>query len=178
MAGAGVRLFLAGSRLLASQVNTYLMDQTVSRFSDSAARDAAFGGLGQPVLSEGRVCYLDSDNKVYLYDDSAWVEITNLVSPAFTGVPTAPTAAPGTNTTQLATTAFATTADNLKANLASPAFTGTVTIPTPYIIGAVSMTATGTQLNHVVGVTSAIQTQLDTKATTGRAIAMALVFSG
>jgi hypothetical protein len=29
-----------------------------------------------------------------------------LASPAFTGVPTAPTAAPGTNTTQLATTAF------------------------------------------------------------------------
>lgn len=30
----------------------------------------------------------------------------NLASPAFTGVPTAPTAAPGTNTTQVATTAF------------------------------------------------------------------------
>lgn len=30
----------------------------------------------------------------------------NLASPALTGVPTAPTAAPGTNTTQLATTAF------------------------------------------------------------------------
>jgi len=32
------------------------------------------------------------------------------VSPAFTGTPTAPTAAPGTNTTQLATTAFVTAA--------------------------------------------------------------------
>lgn len=32
------------------------------------------------------------------------------VSPAFTGTPTAPTAAPGTNSTQLATTAFVTTA--------------------------------------------------------------------
>lgn len=30
----------------------------------------------------------------------------NLVSPAFTSIPTAPTAAPGTNTTQIATTAF------------------------------------------------------------------------
>lgn len=30
----------------------------------------------------------------------------NLASPQFTGNPTAPTAAPGTNTTQLATTAF------------------------------------------------------------------------
>lgn len=33
-----------------------------------------------------------------------------LASPAFTGVPTAPTASPGTNTTQLATTAFVSTA--------------------------------------------------------------------
>lgn len=75
MAGAGVRLFTAGSVLTASQVNSYLMDQTIGRFADSAARDAAFGGLGEPSLSEGRVCYLDSDNKLYLYDGSTWVEI-------------------------------------------------------------------------------------------------------
>jgi hypothetical protein len=54
-----------------------------------------------------------------------------LASPALTGTPTAPTAAAGTNTTQLATTAFVTTADNLKAPLASPTFTGTPSAPTP-----------------------------------------------
>ena len=54
----------------------------------------------------------------------------NLVSPTFTGTPAAPTATAGTNTTQLATTAFVTTADNLKANLASPTFTGTPAAPT------------------------------------------------
>ena len=32
---------------------------------------------------------------------------------------------------------------------AGPTFTGTVTIPTPFTIGAVSMTATGTQLNYL-----------------------------
>lgn len=53
----------------------------------------------------------------------------DIVSPALTGVPAAPTAAPGTSTAQLATTAFVTTADNLKANIASPTFTGTVTTP-------------------------------------------------
>ena len=53
----------------------------------------------------------------------------------------------------------------LKANIASPTFTGTVTIPTPFTIGAVSVTATGTELNYVAGVTSAIQTQLNTKIT-------------
>lgn len=53
-----------------------------------------------------------------------------LASPAFTGVPTAPTAAPATNTTQLATTAYADAIAALKANIASPTFTGTATSPT------------------------------------------------
>ena len=43
-------------------------------------------------------------------------------------------------------------------------------------IGGTSLTATATELNYVDGVTSAIQTQLDTKASTGKAIAMAIVF--
>jgi len=51
-----------------------------------------------------------------------------------------------------------------KANIASPTFTGTVTIPTPFTLGAVSVLPTGTELNYVDGVTSAIQTQLNGKA--------------
>lgn len=54
----------------------------------------------------------------------------DLFSPAFTGVPTAPTASPGTSTTQIATTAFVSTADATKASLNSPALTGTPTAPT------------------------------------------------
>lgn len=54
----------------------------------------------------------------------------DLASPTFTGTPAAPTATAGTNTTQVATTAFVTAADNLKANLASPTFTGTPAAPT------------------------------------------------
>lgn len=42
----------------------------------------------------------------------------------------------------------------LKAPLASPTFTGTVTIPTPFTLGAVSVTATGTELNLLDGVTA------------------------
>ena len=37
---------------------------------------------------------------------------------------------------------------------------------------------TATELGYVDGVTSAIQTQLDSKASTGKAIAMAIVFGG
>ena len=50
-----------------------------------------------------------------------------LASPTFTGVPAAPTAAFGTNTTQLATTAFVT---GYYAPIASPTFTGTPVAPT------------------------------------------------
>lgn len=51
-----------------------------------------------------------------------------LASPAFTGTPTAPTAAVDTNTTQIATTAFV--IGQSYAKLASPALTGTPTAPT------------------------------------------------
>lgn len=54
--------------------------------------------------------------------------------PTFTGTPVAPTAAQGTNTTQIATTAFVNAeiaADTAaKANIASPAFTGVPVAPT------------------------------------------------
>jgi hypothetical protein len=51
----------------------------------------------------------------------------------------------------------------LKAPTASPVFTGTVTIPSPFTLGATSVTASGTELNYVDGVTSDIQPQLDAK---------------
>lgn len=80
-----------------------------------------------------------TDNAVALYNGTTGKILKDgpllstyalLASPAFTGTPTAPTASAGTSTTQLATTAFVTTADNLKANLASPTFTGTPAAPT------------------------------------------------
>jgi hypothetical protein len=54
-----------------------------------------------------------------------------LVSPAFTGVPTAPTAAAGNNSTQLATTAYVDTLGALKASLAGATFTGVITATSP-----------------------------------------------
>jgi len=54
-----------------------------------------------------------------------------LASPSLTGTPVAPTAPPGTNTTQLATTAFVAAVQALLAPLASPVLTGNPTAPTP-----------------------------------------------
>ena len=49
----------------------------------------------------------------------------DIVSPTFTGTPAAPTASAGTNTTQIATTAFVTTADNLKVDKTTTITAGT-----------------------------------------------------
>lgn len=76
-----------------------------------------------------------------------------IASPTFTGTPAAPTAAPGTSTTQLATTAFVTTADNLKAPLASPAFTGT-----PTVAGDVQITTIGKGVQVKTGTNAKIGT--------------------
>ena len=75
MAGAGAKLFTSGSVLTAAQVNTYLMDQTVMRFADEAARTAAFGGAGEPTLASGMMSYLVDVAQVQVYDGSAWVAI-------------------------------------------------------------------------------------------------------
>ncbi len=75
MAGAGAKLFVSGDVLTAAQVNTYLMDQTVMRFADAAARTAAFGGAGEPTLAEGMVSYLMDTNTISVWDGSAWVGV-------------------------------------------------------------------------------------------------------
>ena len=82
MAGLGAKLFTAFSKLTAAQVNGYLMDQSIMRFATSAARDAAFGGAGEPTLAEGMTCYLDDTNQIQSYNGSAWVTIVNTDRPA------------------------------------------------------------------------------------------------
>jgi hypothetical protein len=75
MAGAGAKLFVSGDVLTAAQVNTYLMDQSVMRFADAAARTAAFGGAGEITLAEGMVSYLMDTNAISVWDGSAWVGV-------------------------------------------------------------------------------------------------------
>lgn len=71
MAGAGKKTFVNGDVLTASQVNTYLMDQSVMRFASAAARTTAI-----PTASEGMVSYLDDTNLLYVYDGSGWISFS------------------------------------------------------------------------------------------------------
>ena len=79
MAGAGTKLFVAGDVLTAAEVNTYLQDQVIMRFANSAARSAAFGGAGEPVLAEGMFTYLLDTNAFEVYDGSAFVPVDTSV---------------------------------------------------------------------------------------------------
>ena len=99
----------------------------------------------QPIL--GQLWYNSTTDVISAYDTAnAWVALasqdyvqTQKISPAFTGVPTAPTAVAGTSNTQIATTAFVSQ---------SPQFTGVPIAPT-----AVTGTAT-TQLATTAFVTN------------------------
>jgi hypothetical protein len=64
------KVFTNGSVLPASDVNTYLMDQSVMVFSSSATRAAA---LTAPV--EGMLTWLQDTNKYENYNGTAWVPL-------------------------------------------------------------------------------------------------------
>jgi hypothetical protein len=90
-------------------------------------------------------------------------------SPSFTGAPLSVTPTAGDNSTAIATTAFVATSFATKD---APTFTGTVVLPSTTSIGDVSATEVG----YLNGVTSAIQTQLDSKPTlTGGEISDAVI---
>jgi len=81
MAGAGAKKFPAFSKLSSADVNDYLADQVIMRFATTAARDAAFGGVGEPTLAEGMTAYIDADNSIYTYDGSNWVKMVSASTP-------------------------------------------------------------------------------------------------
>lgn len=84
MAGAGAKKFPAFSKLSSDDVNNYLADQVIMRFATTTARDAAFGGVGEPTLAEGMTCYIDADNSIYTYDGSNWVKMVSASQPVGT----------------------------------------------------------------------------------------------
>ena len=89
MAGAGLKTFATGDVLTASDVNTYLMQQTITVFDTATARDAA---ITSP--SEGMFAYTITTPAETLsyYDGSSWTattlaaDITSIVTAAASGL--------------------------------------------------------------------------------------------
>jgi hypothetical protein len=86
MAGAGYRNFQTGEVLTATNVNTYLNEQTVMVFANAAARTTALSG----VLAEGMVTYLKDTNQIEVYNGSSWVAMvrTDVANTFTTGTQT------------------------------------------------------------------------------------------
>ena len=66
------KTFANGFPLPASDLNNYLMNQSVIVFADSTARTAAL-----PTPTEGMITYLEDTNTVEVYDGSAWTDIND-----------------------------------------------------------------------------------------------------
>jgi len=67
MAGAGFKNFVNLTTLPASDVNNYLMEQSLMVFASAAARNSA---LTAP--AEGMHAYLSDVNQVTVYDGTSW----------------------------------------------------------------------------------------------------------
>jgi len=126
MAGAGYKLFATGDVLTASQVNTYLMQQTIMVFANSTARTTALSG----VLAEGMFSYLQDTNSTEYYDGSAWQSISN---PGDITAVTAGTGLSGGGTSGAVSLAIATSQSDLiikgfqeDVNVVASAATGTI----------------------------------------------------
>jgi hypothetical protein len=77
VSGLGFKDFSVGEVLTSSDVDGYLMQQSVMRFASSAARGSALGtaaGTGV-ALSEGMVTYLDDSNVLSVYDGTTWRDV-------------------------------------------------------------------------------------------------------
>lgn len=95
------KTFVNGFALNASEVNAYLMNQTVMVFADSSARSAA---ITSP--TEGMVTFLTSTDAIEYYNGSTWTNVvtinagTSIVRPIITSpqetVTVSATAATGT----------------------------------------------------------------------------------
>ena len=63
----GFKVFSVGEVLTAADVNDYLMEQSISIFANSTARDAQ---ITSPI--EGMFCYLADSNVLQFYNGSSW----------------------------------------------------------------------------------------------------------
>jgi hypothetical protein len=110
--------FANGNPLNATEVDLYLMRQTVMVFADSTARTAALTGIE----TEGMFTYLTGTNATQYYDGSAWIDLVDTSSlVSLTGTQTL------TNKTLTAPTINT-------ATMANPKFNGAA-LETAYTVG-------------------------------------------
>ncbi len=71
----GVKNWASGEVVNAADLNEYVADQVIARFETIAARTAAYGIANAPSLQKGLFSWVESTEKLYYYDGSAWDEV-------------------------------------------------------------------------------------------------------
>ena len=191
--------------LLATDIKIGEDDQTKIDFEDADKINFYAGNEKQLILEDGAL-YPGSDNIIDLgksdnefkdafFDGTVTANafagpLTGDVTGNVSGTAATVTGAAQSNITSLGTLTTL-TVDNVIINGSTIGHTGDTDLMTvasgvltvagevsmtTLDIGGTNVTATAAELNYSDGVTSAIQTQMDTKASTGKAIAMAMVF--
>jgi hypothetical protein len=105
MAGAGYRTWTAGEVVTASNVQSYLQDQTVGVYAGTAARSSA---ILSP--SEGQVSYRTDDDIVEVYNGTAWTPI----APTNSGLIHIETVSFSASSSESLNNVFSSTYDNYK----------------------------------------------------------------
>ena len=96
MAGAGFKTFIAGAVLGATELNTYLMQQSIMVFASGTARSSA---ITSP--SEGMVSYILDVDQIQTYNGSVWIPQAYAQAAGTGDTTTTALAADGTNTVQI-----------------------------------------------------------------------------
>lgn len=65
--------YVAGQVLTAADLS--ITNSGIPVFANATDRTNSFGGTGEKTLAEGQYAYLESDDKTYVYDGSAWKEV-------------------------------------------------------------------------------------------------------
>lgn len=165
--------FANGNPLNATEVDLYLMRQTVMVFADSTARDAALTGIE----TEGMFTYLTGTDKTQYYSGSAWVDLVGDSSSyvTLTGTQTL------TNKTLTAPTINT-------ATMANPKFNGAA-LETAYTVGtgfagytyyattngAIQYITANSTANGTLNVTAASGSTLNSLMATGQTLTVVLM---
>jgi hypothetical protein len=160
--GSGFRTFTAGEVLTASNVQNYLMDQSVMVFGGSAARSSAIGTAN---FEEGMVSYLTDTDKVEAYNGTNWVSVAPTTSQGLTLINTTSFSAVAS---QSINDVFSTTYDYYKILMTYVCSTGDNELRIRYRVSGADNSNSVYDNQRILGENTTIAAQQETAQTSNR----------